>query len=219
MLAEGTSELLRVVLPARGSYVEDIHLMLEAAGYRSRRDGRRLSVLDERAQVEFFFLRWRDIGAAVGQGYAEVGLIGDDLILECALPLKEALPLGFGMTTWRFMAAAGNPFEIEDHPAPRVATSYPRLIASHLRKVNPQAVVVPLEGSVEVAIELGMADYAAEMVTSGATVSANDLKLVGEPILTSSLLFAESSLRPRSPDASAFLQQVATVLPWSAKFR
>ncbi|PZU31876.1 MAG: ATP phosphoribosyltransferase, partial [Actinomyces sp.] len=99
--------MLRIAVPNKGSLSEPAATMLTEAGYRTRRTGRELVLLDEANEVELFFLRPRDIAVYVGQGTVHAGITGRDLLLDSGVEAVEHLPLGFARSTFRFAAPAG----------------------------------------------------------------------------------------------------------------
>ena len=99
--------MLRVAVPNKGSLSEQAAEMLREAGYRQRRDSRELVLLDPENDVEFFFLRPRDIAVYVGAGTLDVGITGRDLLLDSGAEAVEMIALGFGGSTFRFAARPG----------------------------------------------------------------------------------------------------------------
>ncbi|WP_298457942.1 ATP phosphoribosyltransferase [uncultured Cellulomonas sp.] len=178
--------MLRIAVPNKGSLSEPAAEMLREAGYRQRRDARELVLPDPDNGVEFFFLRPRDIAVYVGEGTVDVGVTGRDLLLDSASTATEHLQLGFARSTFRFAAPAGQLTDVHQVAGRRVATSYPVLVADHLRSrgVEP-AGVVRLDGAVETAIRLGVADVIADVVETGTTLRAAGLEIFGDPILRS----------------------------------
>lgn len=178
--------MLRIAVPNKGSLSEPACEMLREAGYRQRRDSRELVLPDPDNDVEFFFLRPRDVAVYVGAGTVDVGITGRDLLIDSASPAVEHLPLGFARSTFRFAGTAGRLTDARQIAGLRVATSYAELVASYLRErgIEPQA-VVRLDGAVESAIRLGVADVIADVVETGSTLRAAGLDVFGEPILRS----------------------------------
>lgn len=97
----------------------------------------------------------------------------------------EIMSLGFGHSTFRFAAIPGDIAETRDLAGRRIATSYPRLVAEHIRGLGIEASIVRLDGAVESSISLGVADAIADVVETGATLRGAGLEVFGEPILES----------------------------------
>ncbi|HEU5223715.1 MAG TPA: ATP phosphoribosyltransferase [Candidatus Lumbricidophila sp.] len=179
--------MLRIAVPNKGSLSETAAVMLAEAGYTGRRDPRDLIVADPRNDVEFFYLRPRDIATYVGSGALDVGITGRDLLLDSGSDASEITPLGFGDSTFRFAAPVGGTFtELADLEGKRVATSYPGLVGAFLERngVTPGK-LVKLDGAVESAVKLGVADAVADVVSTGATLRQAGLQIFGPVILES----------------------------------
>ena len=181
--------MLRVAVPNKGSLSEIAAEMLAEAGYSGRRDSRKLVHRDERNDVEFFYLRPRDIATYVGSGALDVGITGRDLLLDSGSGAYEIAELDFADSTFRFAAPAeGEISEIAHLAGKRVATSYPKLVDDFLRERGVEAETVKLDGAVESAVELGVADAVADVVSTGATLRAAGLEIFGPVILESTAL-------------------------------
>lgn len=177
--------MFRIAVPNKGSLSEPAVAMLKEAGYRQRRDPRELVLQDPDNGVEFFFLRPRDIAVYVGSGTVDAGITGRDLLLDSGAAAIEHMELGFGGSTFRFAAPPDQVREIGDIHGRRVATSYPVLVDSYLRSHGVEATVVRLDGAVESAVQLGIADVVADVVSTGTTLRGAGLVVFGDPILVS----------------------------------
>ncbi len=177
--------MLRIAVPNKGSLAEPAADMLREAGYRVRRDVKELIVADPDNDVELFYLRPRDIAIYVGSGRVDAGITGRDLLLDSGSAAVEVLPLGFGRSTFRYAAPVGTMSTIADAQGRRIATSYPGLVQAHLAREGVEATVVRLDGAVETAITLGVADVIADVVETGATLRSQGLAVFGDPILVS----------------------------------
>ena len=178
--------MLRIAVPNKGSLSETAAEMLSEAGYAGRRDPRALNLFDSRNDVEFFFLRPRDIATYVGSGALDVGITGRDLLLDSGSTAVEIASLDFGESTFRFAGPAGRFSALEDLDGVRVATSYPGLVGDFLARHGVNATLVRLDGAVESAVKLGVADAVADVVSTGSTLRAQGLEIFGPVILESS---------------------------------
>ncbi len=131
--------MLRIAVPNKGSLSEPAVEMLHEAGYKVRRDPRELTLLDPDNDVEFFYLRPRDIAIYVGSGTVDAGITGRDLLLDSGSSAVEVISLGFGGSTFRYAAPAGAASSVADVGGRRVATSYPGLVQAHLDKAGVRA--------------------------------------------------------------------------------
>ncbi|QYH36132.1 ATP phosphoribosyltransferase [Salinibacterium sp. M195] len=184
--------MLRVAVPNKGSLSEIASEMLYEAGYVGRRDPRALNVRDERNGVEFFYLRPRDIATYVGSGALDVGITGRDLLLDSGSAASEIASLDFGASTFRFAGEPGRYTELSDLNGVRVATSYAGLVGAFLERNGVKAELISLDGAVESAIRLGVADAVADVVSTGSTLRAQGLEIFGPVILDSTAVLISS---------------------------
>src|SRR5690625_3726233 len=174
--------MLRIAVPNKGGLSEPASEMLREAGYRQRSNRRELVLVDEPNQVEFFFLRPRDIAVYVGSGTVDAGITGRDLLLDSEAPAVEHLALNFGGSTFRYAAPAQDITKSADLDGKGVAASYPVVVAMHRTAEGVTADVVRLDGAVETAVRRGGADPVADVVSTGSTLRAAGLEIFGEPI-------------------------------------
>src|SRR6202012_5097142 len=105
-----------------------------------------LTVSDPHNEVEFFFLRPKDIAIYVGSGELDFGITGRDLARESGAPVHERLALGFGSSSFRYAAPSGRDWTIDDLAGLRIATSYPNLVRQDLAARGIDAPAIPLAG-------------------------------------------------------------------------
>jgi len=188
--------MLRIAVPNKGSLSEPASKLLREAGYKQRHDTRELVLVDARNDVEFFFLRPRDVAVYVGSGTVDAGITGRDLLLDSGAEAIEHLELGFAASTFRYAAPIGTATAISDIAGKRVATSYPRLVKNHLKSFDVEADVVRLDGAVESSVRLGVADVVADVVETGSTLKAAGLETFAEPILKSEAILIRAGEAP-----------------------
>ncbi|WFR82586.1 ATP phosphoribosyltransferase [Arthrobacter sp. Y-9] len=203
--------MLRVAVPNKGSLSEAAAAILAEAGYRQRRDNRELVMVDPDNDVEFFFLRPRDIAVYVGQGTLDVGITGRDLLLDAQVDAVEMLELGFAASTFRFAGPVGDFQSVEQLAGKRLATSYDGLLRDYLANLGIDAKVVRLDGAVESSVRLGVADAIADVVETGNTLKAAGMEIFGEPILKSQAVLIG---RPgeNNPAAEVLIRRLQGVL-------
>ena len=201
--------MLKVAVPNKGTLSDTAIEMLVEAGYRGRRDPRQLHVIDERNDVEFFYLRPRDIATYVGSGALDVGITGRDLLLDSETAAVELDELGFGASTFRFAAKPGAYSGTESLNGVRVATSYPKLVGDFLAKTGISAKLVKLDGAVESAVRLGVADAVADVVSTGSTLRAQGLEVFGPVILESTAILI--SAKPSEQGIDVLRRRLAGV--------
>jgi ATP phosphoribosyltransferase len=180
--------MLRIAVPNKGSLSEQASQMLTEAGYNGRNDPRELHVVDERNSVEFFYLRPRDIATYVGSGALDVGITGRDLLLDSPTSAVEIAELSFGNSTFRFAGPTGAYSNLKELSGKRIATSYPGLVGTFLAQNNVSAELVQLDGAVESAVRLGVADAVADVVSTGSTLRKAGLEIFGPIILNSTAI-------------------------------
>lgn len=183
--------MLRVAVPNKGALADSASEMLAEAGYKQRHEARDLMLTDGVNEVDFFFLRPKDIPIYVGSGELDLGITGRDLALDSGAPVAERLCLGFGGSTFRYAAPADREWSITDLAGKRIATSYPKLVADDLARNGVDAEVIRLDGAVEISIQLGVAEAIGDVVGSGRTLRQNNLVAFGEPICVSEAVLIE----------------------------
>jgi ATP phosphoribosyltransferase len=208
--------MLRIAIPNKGTLSRPAADMLGEAGYRQRTDDRDLVCADPANDVEFFYLRPRDIATYVGSGDLDLGITGRDLLIDAETGAEEMLDLGFGGATFRFAArpgTLGSPADLAALAGRRIATAYPGVVARYLAENAVAAEVVRLDGAVENAIRLGVADVIADVVSTGATLRQAGLEPVGKPLLESAaiLIRRRGASEPTAP-VSQLLRRLQGVL-------
>jgi len=203
--------MLKVAIPNKGILSDSAISMLKEAGYAVRRDSAELHLVDELNQIEFFYLRPRDIATYVGSGSLDVGLTGLDLLKDAQSKADEVADLGFGGSTFRFAAPADSGFSnVQDLQGKRLATAYPNLIADYLAEHGVKAQIVKLDGAVESAVKLGVADAVADVVSTGNTLRKAGLVIFGPTILRSTARLI--SAPGKSQEAAKLLRRLQGVI-------
>jgi ATP phosphoribosyltransferase len=183
--------MLRVAVPNKGTLSEPAAEILSEAGYRRRSDQKDLTVLDRANDVEFFFLRPKDIAIYVGSGDLDFGITGRDLARESEAPVRERLALGFGSSSLRYAAPADRDWSIADLAGRRIATSFPNLVRKDLAAKGIEAHVIRLDGAVEISVQLGVSEAIADLVESGRTLGLHNLVAFGDPLCDSEAVLIE----------------------------
>ncbi len=177
--------MLKIAVPNKGALSEAASGMLREAGYAQRSESKQLTKIDPDNEVEFFYLRPRDIALYVGEGTLDAGITGRDLLLDSDSTAIESLQLGFGRSKFRFAARPGTATSVADLAGLRIATSYDGVVRRHLAEQGVEASVVRLDGAVETSIQLGVADVIADVVETGSTLRNAGLEVFGDVILES----------------------------------
>jgi len=177
--------MFKVGVPNKGALSEAAIEILRDAGYKCRRFGRELVVRDAEHEVEFIFLRPRDIAVYVGSGLVDAGITGRDLAIDSLAPVVEVMGLRFGRSRFCYAVPEGSDITPDSLAGKRIATSFPSLVEADLRARGVQAEIIRLDGAVEISIQLGVADVIADVVESGRTLFEAGLRIAGDPILES----------------------------------
>ncbi len=172
---------LRIGLPSKGRLAEQAEELLRQAGLSFRRQPRSLFALVGELPVEVTFLRTEDIPVLCAEGAIDMGITGSDLVAESAASVITRMNLGVGKC--RLAVCVPETSSIRqpaDLDGCRVATSFPRVTTQFLQEHACQAHLVPLSGSVEVMVALGVAEAIVDLVETGSTLAANELRILDE---------------------------------------
>ncbi|MCT1584712.1 ATP phosphoribosyltransferase [Corynebacterium sanguinis] len=205
--------MIKVAVPNKGSLSEEALEVLKEAGYKGRGINKSLNVVDEENGVEFYFLRPKDIAIYVAQGHLDLGITGRDLAADSGADVNEVMSLGFGSSTFRFAAPADQQWSVADLEGKRIATSYPHLVKTYLAQhgITPSD-VTRLDGAVEIAIKLGVADVIADVVSTGATLRQQGLAPFGEPLVSSEAVIIRRRGNEGGPDHDVLLKRIRGIL-------
>ena len=204
--------MLRVAVPNKGALAEPARDMLHEAGYLAGANLRDLVVTDDVNRVEFFFLRPRDIAIYVGSGTLDLGITGLDMLLDSRAAAREVMRLGFAPSTFRLAVPSGHGTTVADLAGTRIATSYPGLLHDFLGRSGVEATVVRLDGAVENAVRLGVADAVADVVATGGTLRQAGLEPIGEPLLVSEALLIRRSGVGEDGEVATFVRRLQGVI-------
>ena len=209
---------LRIAL-SQGTLLADTRVALAAAGLATDAlsdGGRRLVVPD--ADVEYVLARPSDVPTHVAHGAADVGIVGKDVLLESDADVLELVDLKYGRC--RFVVAAPADSidrsldEYQHLGSLEVATKYPRVAERHFQGRGIQVEIIKLSGSVELAPQVGLADWIVDLVSTGRTLKENRLAIIEEITICTARLIANRVSYARDRERIATL---ATALErWAA---
>ena len=186
---------------------------MREAGYLRSHHPRDLVVSDPENDVEFFFLRPRDVATYVGAGTLEFGITGKDLLIDSKSKAESIMDLGFGQSSFRLAVTADKSSKgIPGLNGMKIATSYPNILQSWLDKSSIKAEIVVLDGAVENAVRLGVADAVADVVDTGTTLKQAGLVIIGDPILVSQSVLLRGSNTKESVETENFIRRISSVL-------
>ena len=204
--------VLKVAVPNKGQLAEPAREMLKEAGYLAAANPRSLVVHDHINGVEFYFLRPKDVAIYVGAGTIDIGITGRDMLLDSGVTANEVMQLGFAPSTFRLAAPTGQFESTPQLAGSRIATSYPGLLSGWLASQEITAEVVRLDGAVENAVALGVADAVADVVATGTTLRAAGLEVIGDPILQSEAILIAANQSEQSSAQETFERRLHSVL-------
>ena len=204
--------MLRIAVPNKGALAQPARDMLREAGYLAGANLRDLVVTDSANGVEFFFLRPRDIAIYVGSGTLDLGITGLDMLLDSRAQAKEVMRLGFAPSTFRLAVPAGAATSVDQLSGLRIATSYPGLLDEFLASSGVSAEVVRLDGAVENAVRLGVADAVADVVATGGTLRQAGLEPIGDPLLVSEALLIRRAGVGQDGEVATFVRRIQGVI-------
>ncbi len=170
---------MRIGLPSKGRLSEIASELLGQAGIKFRRQSRGLFAKVSGLPIDLVFLRTDDIPTLCAEGAIDMGITGSDLVEEAEAEVEVRMRLGMGRC--RLAICVPDDAELDsaaDLDQSRIATSFPNVTARYLEKHNAKAHLVSLSGSVEVMIQLGIADAIVDLVETGSTLAANRLRVL-----------------------------------------
>lgn len=202
--------MIRIAVPNKGSLSDAASGMLREAGYKQRSDNRDLILIDSGNNVEFYFLRPRDIALYVGSGELDAGITGRDLLNDSETDAVELLGLNFGNSTFRFAKPIGS--KIDSISNLKIATSYPALLGKYLESKNISAQVIKLDGAVETSVKLGVADVIADVVSTGTTLRQAGLEIFDNPIFFSEAILIGRKNQIGNADLQVLIRRLQGVV-------
>ncbi len=172
---------LRIGIPSKGRLSELATELLLQAGLNFRRQDRSLFARVSSMPVEITFLRTDDIPTLCAEGAIDLGITGSDLVQEANAEVQVRMKLGVGRCKLAICVPTHSDIERPSQLAgKRVATSFPNITERFLIQHGAPVHLVKLNGSVEVMISLGVADAIVDLVETGSTLAANQLRILTE---------------------------------------
>jgi ATP phosphoribosyltransferase len=205
---------LRLAIPNKGRLVEPTLALLHDAGLVFEEHDRSLVARVQNLDLDILFVRTGDIIEFVGDGVADLGITGVDLLTEAGAELPRLRDLGYGRC--RLAAAVPNDMPqqtIEDLAGLRVATAHPNTTRGFFAERRIPVEVVPISGAVEVAPRLGLAEAIVDLVSTGSTMVMNGLRPVGDVLQSQAVLIADpNAVRDRPDDIEAIDTMLSAVI-------
>ncbi len=212
---------LKIAIQKKGRLYEESIQLLKESGLNFKEGNNQLKIVVENFALEILLLRNSDIPQYVEDGIVDLGIVGENILIEQQVNYELVRKLGFA--TCRLCLAIP---KSEDYKDPstlsqkKIATSYPNTLRAYLTKNNIQAEIHTLSGSVEIAPNIGLADVVCDLVSSGTTLFNNGLREV-ETILNSEAVLIKSpkinSVKQKTIDKLVFRMD-AVLRPKKSKY-
>ncbi|MED0668290.1 ATP phosphoribosyltransferase [Bacillus badius] len=204
--------MLTIAMP-KGRIFEEAAGLLRKAGYQLPPDldeSRKLIIEVPEEQLRFFLAKPMDVATYVEYGVADLGIAGKDVLLEEERDVYELIDLKISPC---YLAVAGLPDTTVDEVAPKVATKYPNVASSYFRGKGEQVEIIKLNGSIELAPMIGLADRIVDIVSTGRTLKENGLVEYETIVdITSRLIVNPASYRLKDKEIGQLVSRLAETI-------
>ena len=205
-MGQETSETLKIAIQKSGRLYEGSMQLLKECGIEVSNGNNQLRVISGNFPVEVFFLRDDDIPEYVQDAVADIGFVGENVVMEKNKAVEVIEKLGFGKCRLSIAVPKNGQFQsINDLEGQKIATSYPFVLGEFLREQNISASIHEISGSVEIAPRIGLADAICDLVSSGSTLFTNELVELATILSSESVLISNQKL---SPDKKEILENL-----------
>lgn len=187
--------------------------LLEAAGFDMSfmaEKGRNLIFESPDKAFRFLLVKAPDVMTYVRHGVADLGIVGKDLLIEHPSGFLEMLDLNFGLC--KFSVASIPEYNPNDHKRKRIATKYPTVAREHFAKKGEDVDIISIQGSVEIAPVLGLADAIVDIVETGSTLVANGLIEFEDICRISARLIANKAAIKNKPHIIDFIKAIEAIV-------
>lgn len=186
---------LKIAVQKSGRLNEDSMALLKAAGIKVNTGMNTLKVEASNFPIEVFFLRNSDIPQYVEDGIADIGIVGENVVIEKNKQIDVVDELGFSKCRLSIAVPKEATYNsIKDLDGKRIATSYAHTLSLFLAKNNVKAEIHDISGSVEIATGIGMADAICDLVSTGSTLFTNGLKEAEVMLKSQAVLIATKNM-------------------------
>ncbi len=186
---------LKIAIQKSGRLNEDSIRLLKECGIEFNNGLNKLKAEAYNFPLEVFLLRDDDIPQYVEDGVADIGIVGENVLIEKSKKVKIVDHLGFGKCRLSIAIPKDKKYKsVKDLKGKRIATSYPVILDKYLKKNGVKAEIHEISGSVEIAPGIGLADAICDLVSSGSTLFTNGLKEVEVMFKSEAVLIANKGL-------------------------
>jgi ATP phosphoribosyltransferase len=211
---DGSTRRMTLAVPNKGRLVEPTLALLHDAGLVFEERDRSLVARVENVDLDILFVRTNDVIEFVGDGVADLGITGGDLLAETGSPLPIVRPLGYGRCALTAAVPRGAPqAAITDLAGLRIATAHPGATRRWFAEQQIPVEVIALSGAVEVAPRLGLAEAIVDLVSTGATLVTNGLRAIGTILRSEAVLVGNpAAMAARAADVDRLVTMLGAVL-------
>ncbi len=205
---------LRLAVPNKGRLVEPTLRLLHDAGLVFEEHDRSLVALVQNYELDILFVRTNDVIEFVGDGVADLGITGVDLLSETGAELPTVRTLGYGRCRLAAAVPTDSPYQVVgDLAGLRVATAHPNTARRFFERGGIPVEIIPISGAVEVAPRLGLAEGIVDLVSTGSTLVMNGLRQIGDVLDSEAVLVANPTAdRERAADLAAIDTMLSAVI-------
>lgn len=200
------NSIIRIAVQKSGRLSDDSLALIKECGIKFYNGTGKLKSTSTNFPIEFLFLRDDDIPGYVADGVADLGIVGENELVEKDKDVDILKKLGFSKCRLSLAIPKGQDYtNIHYFQGKSIATSYPKILGDFLSKFNIQAEIHEISGSVEIAPSIGLAEGICDIVSSGSTLMMNGLKEVEEIFKSEAVLIAHKNL---SEDKFAIVEKL-----------
>ncbi|WP_339924299.1 ATP phosphoribosyltransferase [uncultured Cyclobacterium sp.] len=187
--------IIRIAVQKSGRLSDDSLKLIKECGIKFHNGTGKLKSTSTNFPIEFLFLRDDDIPGYVADGIADLGIVGENELVEKDKNVDVLKQLGFSKCRLSLAIPKGESYSgIEYFEGKNIATSYPKILGDYLKKVNINADIHEISGSVEIAPSIGLAEGICDIVSSGSTLMMNGLKEVEEIFQSQAVLISHKAI-------------------------
>ena len=193
----------------KGRIEKDTVKLLEKAGFDlpfMAEKGRNLIFESPDKKFRFLLVKAPDVTTYVRHGVADLGVVGKDVLMEHPSGYLEMLDLNFGLC--KFSLASTADYQPKDHKRKRIATKYPTVATDFFNKKGEDVEIISIQGSVEIAPVIGLADAIVDIVETGNTLVANGLQVYEDICRISARLIVNKAALKNNPEVMPFIQKI-----------
>lgn len=188
---------IKLAIQKKGRLTESTIALLRSAGLEFESYQQKLFAACRNFPLNIVYLRDDDIPDYVEKGAVDLGIVGENILFESGSKVSKILPLPYGYCTLSLaVPKESKASKLSDLQGKRIATSYTKLALQYLKKNKIQAELIRINGSVEIAPALQMSDAIIDLVSTGSTMTLNDLRVIEKIYESQAVLISKTSLSP-----------------------